>query len=135
ARLLAIAPLARGPAHDAELEKMLADGLAEVGDASPEDMLAALRGAPAPQAQAAIELVAENLADADTDVARYPLASLLRDDVRQAGPQAPQLEGWMAVLEHRAVTAETTSLADAPAAQAAAAASAAPASAAANASA
>src|SRR5207248_6617182 len=46
ARLLALAPLARGTQHDDQLESLLSDGLVEVGEASPEEMLAALRSAP-----------------------------------------------------------------------------------------
>ncbi len=53
ARLMALAPLARGPQHDEQLEAILSDGLVEVGEASPDEMLAALRAAPAPQAHAA----------------------------------------------------------------------------------
>src|SRR5439155_26990695 len=64
ARLLALAPLARGTQRDEQLAAMLSDGLVEVGDASPDKMFAALRVAPAPQAQAAIELVAAGVVQA-----------------------------------------------------------------------
>src|SRR5207302_980431 len=55
ARLFALAPLARGAQRDEQLAAMLADGLVEVGDASPDEMFAALRVAPAHPAQPAPE--------------------------------------------------------------------------------
>src|SRR5438477_244834 len=70
ARLFALAPLARGAQRDEQLAAMLSDGLVEVGDASPDEMFAALRVAPAPQAQAAIELVAAGVEQTGTDAAR-----------------------------------------------------------------
>ena len=39
ARLLVVAPLARGPQHDEQLESVLAKGLAEVADASPDELV------------------------------------------------------------------------------------------------
>src|SRR5438477_2201677 len=73
-RLLALAPLARGPQHDDQLAALLSDGLVEVGEASPDELLAALRGSPEPQSQAAVELVAVGLKQTDNGTERYPLA-------------------------------------------------------------
>ena len=105
-RLFALAPLARGPAHDEQLESLLVGGLVEVGDASPDEMLTALRAAPAPQAQATIELVGLGLSQTGVDLGRYPLALA----VRTAATTVPALEGWLAVLEHRAIAPETTTI-------------------------
>jgi hypothetical protein len=101
ARLLAVAPVARGAQRDPELENLLADGLVEVGDASPDELLAALRVAPAAQAQAAIELVAAGLSRSDVDPAKYPLADSLRTALAQTGAPAATLDGWLAVVERR----------------------------------
>ena len=103
ARLLALAPLARGPERDEQLAALLSDGLVEVGDASPDEMFTALRVASASQAQAAIELVSSGLEQAGTDPAKYPLAEALRRASPQGAPPSPQLEGWLAALERRPV--------------------------------
>jgi len=101
ARLFALAPLARGTQRDEQLAAMLSDGLVEVGDASPDEMFAALRVAPAPQAQAAIELVAAGVEQTGTDVARYPLALALHKEISQASAHDAQLENWLAAIERR----------------------------------
>ncbi len=101
ARLFALAPLARGTQRDEQLAAMLSDGLVEVGDASPDEMFAALRVAPAPQAQAAIELVAAGVEQTGTDVARYPLALALHKEISQASASDAQLENWLAAIERR----------------------------------
>ncbi len=103
ARLFALAPLARGSDRDEQLAALLSDGLVEAGDASPDEMLSALRAAPAPHAQAAIELVAAGLEQAGTDVTKYPLALELRKTMSEPDAPAAQLEGWLAVVEHRPV--------------------------------
>lgn len=103
ARLLALAPLARGTEHDEQLASLLSDGLIEVGEASSDEMLAALRTAPASQAQAAVELVAMGLLRSGTDAGRYPLARALRAATADSGAPAQQLDGWLAALEHREV--------------------------------
>ena len=106
ARLLALSPLARGPQHDEQLAALLTDGLVEVGDASPDEFFAALRGAPTAQAQAAVELVGEGLEQSKTDTDDYPLAQALRTALAQPGAPARQLDGWLAVLEHRPLPAD-----------------------------
>ena len=103
ARLLAIAPLARGPDRDEQLAAMLSDGLLEVGDASPDELFAALRAAPASQAQAAIELVSTGLEQSGTDQAKYPLCLALRRASPEGGPPSPRFDGWLAVLERRPI--------------------------------
>ena len=103
ARLFALAPLARGADRDEQLAALLSDGLVEVGEASADEMLAALRIASTPHAQAAIELVAAGLEQAGTDATRYPLVQTLRRTVGQPDAPEAQTEGWLAVLEHRPV--------------------------------
>jgi len=103
ARLFAISPLARGPDRDEQLAALLSDGLVEAGEASPDEMLAALRVAPAPYAQAAIELVAKGLEQSNTDPGKYPLAVALRKTVGQPDANEAQTEGWLAALERRPV--------------------------------
>jgi len=98
ARLLALAPLARGAQHDEPLENVLSRGLADVADASPDELVAALRAAPAVQAQAAIELVAIGLTAVESDPARSPLSRVLKD---ARGADAAQAHAWLAVLEHK----------------------------------
>ena len=100
-RLFALAPLARGPQHDEQLEGLLADGLVEAGEASPDEFLSALRGAAAPQAQAAVELIGKGLLQAGTEPAQYPLAQALKSALQQPGAPGQQLDGWLAVIEHR----------------------------------
>ncbi|MCA1828551.1 MAG: D-alanyl-D-alanine carboxypeptidase/D-alanyl-D-alanine-endopeptidase [Myxococcales bacterium] len=100
-RLLALAPLARGPQHDEQLAALLTDGLVEVGEASPDEFLAALRASPEPQSQAAIELVAAGFEQIDEDIDRYPLARVLHAALAQPGAPARLLDGWLAVLENR----------------------------------
>ena len=100
-RLLALSPLARGPQHDEQLETLLADGLVEAGEASPDEFLSALRGAGAPQAQAAVELISKGLGQAGTEPAQYPLAQALKSALLQPGAPGQQLDGWLAVIEHR----------------------------------
>ena len=96
ARLLAVAPLARGPQHDEQLEAVLAKGLAEVADASPDELVAALRTAPSAQAQAGVELVAVGLTAAEADPSRSTLARLLKES---HGADAAQAQPWIAALE------------------------------------
>jgi hypothetical protein len=124
-RLLALAPLARGQQHDAQLEAALADGLDEVADASPEELTSALRGAPPAQAQALLELLAIAFAQEGTDPGRTPLARLLRN---AQGADAEQARAWLATLEQppaqaavQTPTAEPGPPRDAPAAAATAA--------------
>jgi D-alanyl-D-alanine carboxypeptidase/D-alanyl-D-alanine-endopeptidase (penicillin-binding protein 4) len=113
-RLLALTPLARGPQHDEQLERLLKDGLVEVGEASPDEFLSGLRSAPAPQAQAAVELIGAGLEQAATEPARYPLALALKAAMAQPGAPGQQLDGWLAVIEHRPVPQETAPAVDAP---------------------
>jgi len=107
-RLLALAPLARGPQHDDQLAALLSDGLVEVGEASPDELLAALRGSPEPQSQAAVELVAVGLKQTDNGTERYPLARALKTALAQPGAPARQLDGWLAVLENRPPPTDAT---------------------------
>jgi D-alanyl-D-alanine carboxypeptidase/D-alanyl-D-alanine-endopeptidase (penicillin-binding protein 4) len=103
ARLFAICPLARGPERDEQLAALLSDGLVEAGEASPDEMLAALRVAPTAYAQAAVDLVAAGLEQAATDVSKYPLALTLRNSVGQPDTNEAQTESWLAALERRPV--------------------------------
>ena len=114
ARLLAIAPLARGAERDEQLAALLSDGLLEVGDASPDEMFTALRVAPASQAQAAIELVSSGLEQGGTEPAKYPLAEALRRATPEGAPPSPQLEGWLAALERRPVRSPDSVVQSAP---------------------
>jgi D-alanyl-D-alanine carboxypeptidase/D-alanyl-D-alanine-endopeptidase (penicillin-binding protein 4) len=114
ARLFALAPLARGAQHDEQLAALLSDGLLEVGDASAEEMFAALRAAPASQAQAAIELVSTGLEQAGTDPAKYPLAESLREASPAGAPPSPQFDSWLAVLERRPLRAPEPAAQSAP---------------------
>jgi serine-type D-Ala-D-Ala carboxypeptidase/endopeptidase (penicillin-binding protein 4) len=113
ARLLALAPLARGAQHDEPLEALLSKGLADVADASPAELVAALRAAPAVQAQAAVELAAIGLIAGESDPARSELARLLKD---ARGADGAQAQAWLAVLEKREpAPAATAAVAQAPA--------------------
>ena len=124
ARLFALAPLARS---DEQLSVLLSDGLVEAGDASPDEMLTALRAVPAPQAQAAAELVGIGLDHAGVDVGKYPLTQALR--AAAGGAPAQGIDGWIAALERREVPAvEAVQAASAPAAALVPAVSSAPAS-------
>ncbi|MFL5309067.1 MAG: D-alanyl-D-alanine carboxypeptidase/D-alanyl-D-alanine-endopeptidase [Myxococcales bacterium] len=98
ARLLVLAPLARGAQHDEPLEALLSKGLADVADASPDELVAALRAAPAVQAQAAVELAALGLIVAESDPSRSELARVLKES---RGADAAQAQAWLAVLERR----------------------------------
>jgi len=98
ARLLALAPLARGAQHDVQLETLLSKGLADVADASGEELFAALRAAPAVQAQAAVELAAIGLTAAESDPARSALARVLKET---RGAEASQAQAWLAILDRR----------------------------------
>ena len=117
ARLLAIAPLARGAVHDEQLETLLTDGLVEVGEASPEELASALRLAPPLQAQAGIELVAVGLLQAGRDVGQYPLAAALKAATQAMPPE--QLTTWLSILERGKVSAAETPAAVAAAPRAA----------------
>ena len=99
ARLLAVAPLARTGERDEQLAALLSDGLLEVGDASPEELFAALRAAPGSQAQAAIELISTGIEQSGTDAAKYPLALTLRR--ASEGASSGRFEAWLAILERR----------------------------------
>ena len=99
ARLLALAPLARGAQHDEPLEALLSKGLGDVADASPAELVAALRAAPAVQAQAAVELAAIGLIAGESDPARSDLARVLKE---ARGADGAQAQAWLAVLERRA---------------------------------
>lgn len=101
ARLLALSPLARGPGHDEGLEALLTDGLVEVGEASAEELLLALRAAPPAQAQAGVELVSIGLLQAKTDVAQFPLAIAMKAGAVSGGAQQEPLQGWLAMLDRR----------------------------------
>ena len=114
-RLFALSPLARGPQHDEQLETLLADGLVEAGEASPEEFLSALRGAPTPHAQAAVELIGKGLSQAGTEPAQYPLAQALKSALLQPGAPGEQLDGWLAVIEHRPAPQDSTPAGASPA--------------------
>jgi len=101
-RLLSLAPLAQGQGRDEQLAQLMTDGLVEVGEASPDEMLAALRLVPQQQAQAAIELVSAGLLQASTDPQHYPLSDALRAAIAPAQPGTAPIDGWLALLEHRA---------------------------------
>ena len=96
ARLLALAPLARAPQHDEQLETLLSKGLADVADASADELFAALRAAPAVQAQAAVELAAIGFIAAESDPARSALARVLKE---ARGADAAQAQALLAALE------------------------------------
>jgi D-alanyl-D-alanine carboxypeptidase/D-alanyl-D-alanine-endopeptidase (penicillin-binding protein 4) len=98
ARLLALAPLARGAQHDDQLETLLSKGLADVADASADELFAALRAAPAVQAQAAVELAAIGLTASESDPARSALARVLKE---ARGADAAQAQAWLAALDRR----------------------------------
>ena len=79
---------------------MLSDGLVEVADASAEEFVAAVRAAPADQAQAFVELLAEGISRADLEPEDTPVAQLLRS----ANPaDVPQAAAWLALLEQQSV--------------------------------
>jgi D-alanyl-D-alanine carboxypeptidase/D-alanyl-D-alanine-endopeptidase (penicillin-binding protein 4) len=119
ARILAVAPLARGAEHDEALEHALSEGLIDVGDAAPDEIVSALRGAPQAQARAVVELIAIGLAQAGTDPQKFALAQALRDNAAR-GRIDPALSGqWLALLEHGPTPA--TPVAAAPASPPAAA--------------
>jgi len=115
ARLLVLAPLARGAQQDESLEMMLADGLVEVADASPEELYAALHTAPAAQAQAGMELIAVGLARAEMGPARLALTRLLR---AAQGADGQQAQAWLAMMEPRTAPPEVAPTVPAPAAAA-----------------
>jgi len=96
ARLLSLAPLARGPQHDAQLEVLLSKGLADVADASADELFSVMRTVPAVQAQAAVELAAIGLTAAESDPARSGLARVLRES---HGADSTQAQAWLAALE------------------------------------
>jgi serine-type D-Ala-D-Ala carboxypeptidase/endopeptidase (penicillin-binding protein 4) len=100
ARLLAFAPLSRAPQRDDALCTALSDGLVEVADASADEFVASVRAAPADQARALIELLAEGISRADLEPDETPVAQLLR----AANPvEVPQAAAWLAILEQRSV--------------------------------
>jgi D-alanyl-D-alanine carboxypeptidase/D-alanyl-D-alanine-endopeptidase (penicillin-binding protein 4) len=108
ARILAVAPLARGAEHDEALEHALSEGLIDVGDAAPDEIVSALRGAPQAQARAVVELIAIGLAQAGTDPQKFALAQALRDNAAR-GRIDPALSGqWLALLEHGGAPASAT---------------------------
>jgi serine-type D-Ala-D-Ala carboxypeptidase/endopeptidase (penicillin-binding protein 4) len=98
ARLLALAPLARGPQRDEQLETLLSKGLADVADASADELVSVMRTVPAVQAQAAVELVALGLVATESDPARSRLAHVLKEG---RGADGAQAQTWLAVLERR----------------------------------
>ena len=108
ARLLAIAPLARGEKPDQELASALASGLADAADASPDELVAALRVAPVAQAQAGLELVALGMVAAEVDPARSAVARLLKES---RGTDTAQAQAWIAALERPVQTAPAASAA------------------------
>jgi D-alanyl-D-alanine carboxypeptidase/D-alanyl-D-alanine-endopeptidase (penicillin-binding protein 4) len=108
-RLLSIAPLARGAQPDDELAKALANGLADVADASPDELVAALRAAPAAQAQSGVELLTQGMLAAEVDPARSAVARLLKES---RGADAAQAQSWIAVLERPMESAQPARAAD-----------------------
>jgi hypothetical protein len=108
ARLLALAPLARGAQHDEQLELLLSKGLADVADASADELIAALRAAPAVQSQAAVELVAIGLTATEADPAQSRLARLLKD---ARGADAAQAHAWLVALDRQLEAAPATAAA------------------------
>lgn len=100
-RLFALAPLARGSDRDEQLAALLSDGLVEAGEASPDEMLGAMRAVPSAQAQAVAELVGLGLEKSGSDLERYPLAQSLRRAVAQSPGPGAGFDGWLAALERR----------------------------------
>ncbi|GAC1539175.1 MAG: hypothetical protein NVS2B9_06090 [Myxococcales bacterium] len=116
ARVLAVAPLARGPQRDEALERALSEGLVDVGEAAPEETLAALRAVAPAQSRAAVELIALGLLQASADPVRFPLVRALRGDA--AGADPAQAKEWLAAIESPAPPApEAVAQAPATAAQ------------------
>jgi hypothetical protein len=79
-----------------------------VGEASPDEFLAALRASPEPQSQAAVELVGIGLDQIDEEFDKYPLVRALRAAMEQPGAPARQLDRWLAGLENRPPPADQT---------------------------
>ena len=104
ARLLSLAPLARGPQHDEQLELVLAKGLGDVAEASGDELFSAMRAAPAVQAQAAVELATIGLMAAQSDPGQSALARALKG---ARGADATQAQTWLATLERRVEASPT----------------------------
>ena len=88
ARLVALAPLGRGPSAEPELEQALAEGLFDVSEAAPDEVRAALQQAPDAQAAAAIELITLGMAAAGQDPAKSLLAGALAEAASKPVPEA-----------------------------------------------
>lgn len=100
-RLFSLAPLARGAERDEWLEAALCDGFVEVGQTAPDELMAALRAAPAPQSQAAVELLAAGFALAGEDPDQHPAVNALRQLAAQSSGEGVQAQAWLATLQQR----------------------------------
>lgn len=98
ARLVALSPLGRGPAADAELEEALAEGLYDVSEAAPDEVVAALAQAPEAQAQAALQLLAQGMTAAGQEPSRSALAAALAQAGTRPVPEAEQSRRHLALL-------------------------------------
>ena len=103
ARLLALAPLARGPGADELLLTLLGDGLVEVGHNASDELLVALRSAPVEQARAAFEVLGYGLASAGEDVRSFAIADAVRAAAAGNGPDGAEARTWLLLLQRRPI--------------------------------
>ena len=96
ARLLALC----GSAHGG-LARALADGLADVADASPDETLAALKVAPLEQARAAAELIGAGFAAGSIEMDDSAFAQDLLVLAAGIGSDAPEARRWVQLIENR----------------------------------
>ncbi len=96
ARLLALCTSARGG-----LARALADGLADVADASPDETLAALKLAPLEQSRAAAELIGAGFAAGSVEMDDSAFAQDLLVLAAGMGSDASEARHWVQLIENR----------------------------------
>jgi len=104
ARLLALAPGALATPPDPALARALADGLADVADASPDEALLALKLAPVEQARAAAQLIGAGFAASNTEMDESPFAGQLLASAALLNSDAPEERRWVQLIEQRGST-------------------------------
>ncbi len=95
------APVAMAPADNEALARTLADGLADVAEATPDETFAAFKSAPPEQARAAAWLVGAGLAASSTETDSSEFATQVLAAGALAGPESAEARLWTRLLERR----------------------------------
>ena len=109
-RLLALCPAAAGALPDPALELLLAGGLADAAEASPDEMFNAMKSAPVDQARACSFLIGKGFADDKTEMDDSQFAQVVLAASARAEPEAVEARLWVKLIERRGLKVPSDTL-------------------------